>query len=500
MKKYIILIFISITCAEIPAQVIDYAIDSNFDSGNILTKGDAKDILLTSDNNYLVTGSYSQSQAAVQAAALFSSTGQLLNALNFEDRAAVEYKNGIIRFKYGLKRMTADWSYDPSFTFEFQKQLYSGPLSNWVWDALILPDDQILVAGRFFADSALMNTSNEFQGIRQLCLVDSMGAPIPGFPMVHCAQPIDAAIFTIDTLSSGKYIIAGQFDEVNGHPYKNIARLNSDFTVDTEFQTNLNSQLLEVYCIDTQDRILLGLSGGGSFISQPDSIIQYTRLTSTGERDFSFNPPLLQTLLGENDDILVDKAPFDIVEDEDGTLILGGNFVFANGNPVNRLIKIEDDGTIVEGAFSGLGADSAVWFGWEPSISQIVSTKISKILKLPDGKLLIGGSFSSFGGEPYNCLVKLEPSGFVGLKEKQRRGRLVIYPNPSGNTIRINLPDENLRISEIRIYNVHGVLVKKNDIDEPFAEINVSALISGIYFVEGLSNDGGIFTEKLIKK
>src|SRR5690606_20249792 len=123
-----------------------------------------------------------------------------------------------------------------------------------------------------------------------------------------------------------------------------------------------------------------------------------------------------------NDDILVDKAPFDIVEDEDGTLILGGNFVFANGNPVNRLIKIEDDGTIVEGAFSGLGADSAVWFGWEPSISQIVSTKISKILKLPDGKLLIGGSFSSFGGEPYNCLVKLEPSGFVGLKEKQRRG------------------------------------------------------------------------------
>src|SRR5690606_2943811 len=278
----------------------------------------------------------------------------------------------------------------------------------------------------------------------------------------------------------------------------NIAKLNSDFTVDTTF-TNLftSPSALSLILIDSQNRIWVGGGPNVALQSNPDEAIRYTRLLSNGEIDSTFNRPLLQTLTGSNQDIPFDMSPYDIIEDTDGTFIFGGNFVYVNGNYRKCLVKVQDDGTVIEGAFTNLGADEASWPGYEPVSGAVAGTDINKILKLPDGKLLIGGEFSSFGGEPYSCLVRLEPSGFVGIDEKEGRGKLNIYPNPAQSFITIKIPQGNDVINTVEIITVQGKLVKQIQNFNQDDKVSIVGLVAGIYIVTART-DSGVFTQKLV--
>ncbi len=77
-------------------------------------------------------------------------------------------------------------------------------------------------------------------------------------------------------------------------------------------------------------------------------------------------------------------------------------FIEINGAPYRRLAKIQDDGNVIPAAMEGATPDSAVWGGWTSPSGPVMGAGISVVEKLPDGKLLPGGRFSSFGGEPYN--------------------------------------------------------------------------------------------------
>lgn len=498
MEMFVLMLIVSITCAGIvPAQVINYTIDPDFNSGITLTRGAVRDIIWTSTNKYLVMGNYLQ--ASPQAGVFFTESGQYIyNFLEISGYYVQEYRGRYLKFGNHLGVTGEAMTPYTDFKFEFQKQLYSGPLSNIALDVLILENDNILVAGRFFTDSTLMNTNIESQGLRQLCLIDSLGKPIPGFPMVHCTQPIDAAIYSIDSLSDGSYIISGQFTEVNGYAYNNIAKLKSDFSVDTTFANIFTvSSLLNTHLIDSQDRIWVGGGPNVALQSNPNEPIRYARLFSNGELDSSFNKPILQTLVGSNNDILSIRSPYEVIEDTDGTFIFGGNFVYVNGNYHKCLVKVQDDGTVVENAFLNLGADAASWPGYEPVSGAVVGTDINKILKLPDGKLIIGGEFSSFGGEPYSCLVRLVPSGFVGIDEKEGRGKLKLYPNPAQSFITIKIPQGNDVINTVEIITVQGKVVKQIQNFNQDDKVSIVGLVAGIYIVKART-DSGVFTQKLV--
>ncbi|NEN25853.1 T9SS type A sorting domain-containing protein [Cryomorpha ignava] len=498
MKKFVFILILIITCAgRMPAQVIIYTIDPSFNSELTLTRGGVSDIIHTSTNKYLVMGNYFQ--ASPQAGVFFTESGQYIyNFLEISGYYVQEYRGRYLKFGNHLGITGEAMTPYSDFKFEFQKQLYSGPLANIALDVLILENDNILVAGRFFTDSTLMNTNIESQGLRQLCLIDSLGIPVPGFPMVHCTQPIDAAIHRIDSLSDGSYIISGQFTEVNGYMYNNIAKLNPDFSLDTTFYNILTpSSAVGIRLVDSQDRIWVGGGPNVALQSNPDEPIRYARLLSNGELDSSFSRPILQTLVGSNDDILAIRSPYVVVEDTDGTFIFGGNFVYVNGNYHKCLVKVQDDGTVVENAFSNLGADGASWPGYEPVSGAVAGTDIKKILKLPDGNLLIGGEFSSFGGEPYSCLVRLQPSGFVGVDEKEGRGKLKVYPNPAREFITIQLPDKNQRLTQVQLYDLNGRLVQEVNIVDASGKIDLINLPQGMYVVKAIS-EKQVFTGKVL--
>ena len=74
--------------------------------------------------------------------------------------------------------------------------------------------------------------------------------------------------------------------------------------------------------------------------------------------------------------------------------------------------------------------------------------------------------------------------------------QIYIYPNPATDVIQINLP--NNKISEVKIYNVLGKLVKQEILNHK-NEIDVSELNGGVYFVK-ITTDKQEFVSKFIKR
>jgi len=502
MRKLILSLTVIIICAgKLPAQVIDYTIDPSFNSGELFTRGEVSDLLLTSTGDYMVMGMFSFQNDLIEHGSLITNTGQLLEPNISGTVYAKNYQDKLLFFSPGMGITDYSGTLTPFF-FEFQKSAYSGPLSAYVYDAMITPEENILVAGRFFTDSTLIGTSQTSLALRQLCMVDSTGAPVPDFPMLRCNQPVDATINSIRKLSTGEYIISGHFAEVEGHLSHKIAKLNADFSVNTEFESPFGAEGYHVYVlfIDSQDRLWVFRPIQTNVTDYPNYQSLLVRLLPDGTVDTTLQDNVFTTYLVSdiiNPQNAFSTTPYIILEDEDGTFILGGSFIEINGEPHNRLIKIQDNGEIIQNAFGGMSAEEGVWENWTPGVGPIAGTSISQIIKLPDGKLLLGGTFSSFGGEPYNCLVRLKPDGFVGIDKKEGRGKLKIYPNPAESFVTIELPQGDDVIKTVEILTMQGRVIKQVQNYKQADKLSLAGLVAGVYIVTARTDDG-IFTQKLV--
>ncbi len=503
MRDLFIISLFTITCAvSTSAQVIQYEIDPSFNSGLLFNRGSVSDIVATSNANYFIMGMFSGVDSPITDGSQINSDGTLYDATNVAGTYAHEYKDGFLRYGNGIRRFrSAPGQINVDFNFEFQKSAYNGGFSNIAKDALITPDDNILVTGRFFTDSTLIGTNIASQGLRQLCMVDSTGAPVPGFPMLRCEWPTNAVINTIHQLSTGEYIIAGSFNEVGGYSFAKLAKLNADFSVNTDFEPVFESGSGEVFVnlVDSQDRVWIAFQSSLSLISAPNYLSAIARILPSGSIDTLFNAPVCTAFLSGNYEN--PSTPLNVstrvTEDEDGSFILWGDFIKVNGEDHRRLAKIDDAGNVIAGAFENATPDSAVWGSFQNPFGPVMSASIRVVEKLPDGKLLLGGRFSSFGGEPYSCLVRLQPNGFVGVDDKEGRGKLKIWPNPTNGIIRVALPEENERIERVEIADLQGRVVKVYSGNEVSNGLEISGLNAGIYLVRAWS-ETGVYTQKLI--
>jgi len=495
MKISILTGILILTCAlNLSAQVMNYEIDPEFNSGNLLNRGGVSSTLIHTDGSVLVNGNFQNWDSPAGNLCLLNANGSLNVSLSSGGGTAKLsfYKQGYLIYggTGGINYFNLPGEFDPDFYFEFFKSIYSGPLPDYVRDAYIDENNNILAAGRFFTDSTLTGTNMAAQGLRQLCMIDSTGVPVPGFPMIRCAQPVNSEIYSIKKLSSGKFIISGFFQEVEGHQTNSIARLHADYSVDTSFVSPLQSNVYSiVQHIDYQDRIWIFLEYG-TLTTNPDSQVLHARLLSDGSVDETFQSPVIKLEIGGE---LYDSSFSRIFEDSDDTFIMVGQFSHYNDTVRRGVLKIYDNGYIVPQVFENFGADEAVWVGWIASFG----AEINSITPLPDGKLLLGGQFSSFGGEPYSCLVRLQPSGYVGTKNVVTKNELTLYPNPAENSFTIKLPNHQPEFLQIEIYDLTGrsVLISTNQhSDHP---VNVENLITGIYFVKAF-NGNGIFSGKLV--
>ena len=96
----------------------------------------------------------------------------------------------------------------------------------------------------------------------------------------------------------------------------------------------------------------------------------------------------------------VNGTVFDIGLQSDGKIIVGGQFSLYNGVPRNGIARINPDGSLDLSFDPGTG---------------VTTSTVKAIEVLPDGKILIGGYFSSYNGVARDGIVRLNSNGSLDV-------------------------------------------------------------------------------------
>lgn len=256
-----------------------------------------------------------------------------------------------------LARLLPDGSVD----FDF-----SSSLTGAVTGLLAQPDGGIIVAGG----------SN---GLNRL-LAD--GSLDPDFV-------VPANYLFIDGLAQqpdGKLLIGGNFTTYSGATRNHVARLHPDGTLDTTFDPGLGAND-HVGAIAVQPDGKIVIAGNFTQVAgQPRNGI--ARLNADGTLDTTFNPGT-----GAGGD-----APNDVLAlliQPDGRIVLAGAFTTFNGQPRSCLARLLSDGSLDPDFSAAAGTDQYIY----------------GLALQTDGKIFLGGYFTTFDGQPSPNLARLNPDG-----------------------------------------------------------------------------------------
>jgi uncharacterized delta-60 repeat protein len=191
-------------------------------------------------------------------------------------------------------------------------------------------------------------------------------------------------VYDVGIQSDGKIIAGGVFTEYNGTSSPRIVRLNSNGTVDNGFIVGkgFNNNVFSL-AIQSDGKVLVG----GQFTSYNDITYKgIVRLNSDGSVDSGFT-------IGTG--FVVDVRNIKI--QSDGKIIAVGNFTSYNETSINRIIRLNSDGTIDNGFNVGTGFN---FFPYDLKIQ-------------PDGKVIVIGNFTSYNETNCNGIIRLNPDGSI---------------------------------------------------------------------------------------
>ena len=189
--------------------------------------------------------------------------------------------------------------------------------------------------------------------------------------------------------------MGGAFTTFNGVTVNRIVRLNPDGTQDTAFTSNTgtgaNSGVDEI-SVQSDDKIILS----GYYISAFNGVAanQILRLNSNGTRDTIFT-----TNIGTGPDDLI----FTVDVQSDGKILVGGRFENWNGTAARGIVRLNSDGTRDTTFETSLGAGSEVNF-----------VEVFSTFTRSDGKVLVSVAFTTVTNQGFISLV--ETKDLVVLK------------------------------------------------------------------------------------
>lgn len=203
-------------------------------------------------------------------------------------------------------------------------------------------------------------------------------------------------VFTMAVQSDGKILVGGGFISYNGTARKCIARLNNDGTLDASFNPGTsvdglpNSFSVNAIALQSDNKILIG----GEFTSyNGTSRHRIVRVNSDGSLDGTFNPGTGFNGPGPTSFGTVTS----IAVQADGKIVVGGFFTSFNGNARNRIARLNSNGSLDATFNPGTGADQGLY----------------AVAIQDDGKIVIGGSFTTYNGTSQNFITRLKSNGSV---------------------------------------------------------------------------------------
>ncbi len=253
---------------------------------------------------------------------------------------------------------------DPSFNAPLLKSFTSS-----VYAALKQPDGKVVIGGDFHYVS-----KGEITAVARLNADGTLDQTFAksivfGFVLSLAIQP------------DGKILAGGSVRTSWDLPEQPLVRLNADGTVDYSFRASLKAvPRLSKIAVQPDGKILV--QGG-----PPGTKDLITRLNPDGSVDASFSFSGAYPTGGESYLHALQLQP-------DGKIIIGGFFALPNGQAV-RLARLHPNGT-PDDTFR-VALDASAW--------------VQAVIAMPGGKVLIGGAFSQVNGVPRNCIARLNADG-----------------------------------------------------------------------------------------
>lgn len=249
-------------------------------------------------------------------------------------------------------------------------------VGGWIYSITQLPNNNYVVAGRLSSVHDYLN--------RKIAIIKPDGSLDENFNS-GTGMTGGNIVFTTAYRSDGKIIAGGQFTNYNGNSAKNLVLLNMDGSIDNTFNcaTGANDEV-KVVAAQSDNKILVG----GYFTAYHGfSQGRITRLTQFGYIDNSFNS-------GSGFNGIV----YDIKVLTDGKILVAGGFTTYNGQPCDRLVRLNSDGSI-DPTFSTGG----------------ISASVTNISIASDGKIAIAGGFTSINGVSRTRIAQLNADGSLDL-------------------------------------------------------------------------------------
>ena len=189
----------------------------------------------------------------------------------------------------------------------------------------------------------------------------------------------NGSVLSIVAQRDGKILAGGGFTGIGGQIRNHIARLDATTGLADSFNPNANDFVNSI-AVQADGKILAGgfFAGANSIGGQTRNRI--ARLDPTTGLADSFNPN-------------ANERVNSIAVQADGKILVGGYFFGANtigGQTRNRIARLDPT--------TGL-ADS-----FDPNANSVVEA----ITVQPDGKVLAGGGFTSIGGQTRNHIARLD--------------------------------------------------------------------------------------------
>jgi uncharacterized delta-60 repeat protein len=346
-----------------------------------------------------------------------------------------------------IARLNVDGSEDTTFRTNAGGGFNNGA-NNGVEEIVIQDDGKILVGGTFNTYGG--NASAPDNIIR----LNADGTEDTAF-RANAGSGFDAGVIGIYVQDDDKILIGGEsFDSYDGSPTPhNLLRLNSDGSVDSSFSATVKGGFQESVATFLQLDDETIVSGGdlvhfGNDADAPDGI---ARFNADGSEDTGF---LANAGAG------IDSFVSEIAAQSDGKLIMGGGFTTYAGDsatpngilrlnadgsedltfrtnansgfngPVHALAVQSDDQIIVGGSFTNyrgivatpgniarLSADGVVDNSFTNNIVMGFDAPIYALAIQADGKILVGGQFTSLEGDAGtpDYIVRLNADGTEDL-------------------------------------------------------------------------------------
>jgi uncharacterized delta-60 repeat protein len=328
---------------------------------------------------------------------------------------------GVAVTRNHIARLNADGSLDTAFNPDAGGTVYA---------IAVQSDGKVLVGGQFGSVGG--------QSRPQIARLDA----ITGAPDSWTPNP-NLGVEAIAVHPDGKILVGGLFSTVGGNTHVRIARLDATTGV-ADSWTNANNEVYSI-AVQADGKILVG----GAFTSIGGQLRnRIARLDATNGLADSFDPNAnsgVQTIVVQADGKILacgyftsiggtnrnyiarldavtgaadswnpnaDHETYAIAVQPDGKILAGGTFFTIGGTNRNHIARLD----AVTGA-----ADS-----FNPNLNQFGF--VYAIAVQSDGKILVGGDFTSIGGQKRNRIARLEVRPLLKIQRSANTNFVMSWP------------------------------------------------------------------------